>query len=403
MKVALAVTGCIGAYKAALILRILQKEGFEIIPVMTRSATKFLGPLTLEKLSGHRVLSDLFDGNSAEIEHISVAREIDVLLVAPATANTLAKFASGIADDFLSTLYVSTTVPVVLAPAMNVEMWKHPATQANIRLLKERGATVVEPAYGYQACGEYGEGRLADPGKICAAVCEILRSGKTLVSKKVLVTAGPTVEDIDPVRFITNRSSGKMGYAMAEEAVRRGADVHLISGPTFLEPPCGLRLTRVRTASEMAEAVFDSFGEIDILVKAAAVGDFTPAEHHSRKLKKHEENWSLELVKTTDILAELGRRKKHQFLVGFAAESENLCENARKKLAAKSLDLIVANDISRPESGFASDMNRVVLVDAQGSEEEFPLLAKTEVAARVWDKIEQLCSFQQTSVSSDKQ
>ena len=393
MKVALAVTGCIGAYKAALVLRLLQKEGIQIIPVMTASAAEFLGPLTLEKLSGRRVLLDLFDRSSTEIEHISVAREIDLLLVAPATANTLAKFASGIADDFLSTLYLSAVKPVVVAPAMNVEMWNHPATRSNLGILKERGVVVVEPGCGYQACGEYGEGRLAEAEEICARVCETLRLTRTLCSKRVVVTAGPTVEDIDPVRFISNRSSGKMGYALAAEAVRRGAQVQLISGPTMLEPPRNLTLTWVRSAAEMAEAVFGVFSETDILVKAAAVGDFTPAEPHSQKLKKHQKNCSLQLVKTTDILAELALRKEHQFLVGFAAESENLRENARRKLVAKALDLIVANDISQSGSGFASDMNRVVLIDAQGEEEEFPLLSKSEVAGRVWDRIEQLCSL----------
>lgn len=392
MKVALAVTGCIGAYKAALILRILQKKGVEIVPVMTSSAARFIGPLTMEKLSGSKVFSDLFEGDSADIEHISVAREIDLLLVAPATANTLAKFASGIADDFLSTLYISATVPVVVAPAMNVEMWNHPATRANVELLSQRGAVVVEPDSGYQACGEYGEGRLADPERICAAVMDGLQLNKSLDGKKVLVTAGPTVEDIDPVRFITNRSSGRMGYAMAREAVRRGAEVQLISGPTAIDPPAGVELTRVRTAAEMAEAVFKRFSGIDILIKAAAVADFAPAVNQVQKLKKRTENLSLELVRTTDILAELGSRKRDQVLVGFAAESENLKNNARAKLKAKSLDLIVANDISRPDSGFVSEMNRVVLIDALGAEEELPLLAKTEVAARVWNKVEGLLS-----------
>jgi len=394
VKIALAVTGCIGAYKSALILRLLQAKGFEIIPVMTQSATRFLGPLTLEKLAGRKVLSDLFDGNSAEIEHIAVAREMDLLLVAPATANILAKFAAGIADDLLSTLYVSTKAPVVLAPAMNVEMWKHPATRANLEVLKERGAVVVEPEHGYQACGEYGEGRLADPETICSVVCENLQLKRTLDSVKVLITAGPTIEDIDPVRFITNRSSGRMGYAMAEEAVRRGADVHLVSGPTVLEPPSGVRLTRVRAASEMASVTFESYADSDIVIKAAAVGDFTPAERASHKLKKRGEKWSIDLVRTTDILAELGRRKKRQFLVGFAAESENLRENARKKLTEKSLDLIVANDILNSDAGFGSDRNRVVLIDAQGVEEELPLLSKTDVAARIWDRIETLYSEQ---------
>jgi phosphopantothenoylcysteine decarboxylase/phosphopantothenate--cysteine ligase len=397
VKVALAVTGCIGAYKAALVLRLLQQEGFEIVPVMTHSATQFLGALTLEKLSGRKVISDLFEGGSTEIEHISVAREIDLLLVAPATANILAKFANGIADDFLSTLYISTSAPVMVAPAMNVEMWNHLATQANLAVLKDRGVGVVEPGYGYQACGDLGEGRLAEPEKICDAVCRRLRIDKTLVSKKVLVTAGPTVEDIDPIRFISNRSSGKMGYALAAEALRRGAEVHLVSGPTSIEPPRGVAIIPVRSASEMAEAVLNEFEETDILIKSAAVADFTPVKAHSRKLKKQDQVWSLELVRTTDILEQIGRVKKQQFVVGFAAESEDLCENARRKLEKKSLDLIVANDISLPDSGFGADTNRVVMIDSQG-QTEIPLLSKAEVAARIWDKIEELHSQRLSSL-----
>jgi phosphopantothenoylcysteine decarboxylase/phosphopantothenate--cysteine ligase len=403
VKVALAVTGCIGAYKAAFILRVLQREGFEIVPVMTRSATEFLGPLTLEKLSGRKVLSDLFEDRSTDIVHISVAREIDLLLVAPATANCLAKFAAGIADDFLSTLYLSNTAPVVLAPAMNSEMWSHPATVANVTALKRRGHLIVEPADGYQACGEHGVGRLAEPEEICAVVFRTLQRQGTLRSKRVLVTAGPTVEDIDPVRFLTNRSSGKMGYAMAEEAAKRGAEVLLVSGPTSLDPPAGVRLTLVRSASQMKEAVLKSFGDTDILIKAAAVGDFAPVEQLSSKIKKQEESWSLQLVRTTDILAELGRKKTNQFLVGFAAESEDLIENSRRKLTAKSLDLIVANDISNQESGFASDMNQVTLIDTRGREEELPLLPKSEVASKIWDRIEELCSRQKTNAESSHQ
>jgi phosphopantothenoylcysteine decarboxylase/phosphopantothenate--cysteine ligase len=401
VKVALAVTGCIGAYKAALILRLLQKEGFEIIPVMTRSATEFLGPLTLEKLAGRKVLLNLFDNASPKIEHISVARELDLLLVAPATANILAKFASGIADDFLSTLYVSCTAPVVVAPAMNGEMWKHPATLANVAVLRERGVVVVEPGDGYQACGEYGVGRLADPEEICSVVVRTLQPKQTLVSKRVLVTAGPTVEDIDAVRFITNRSSGRMGYAIAEEAAKRGAEVDLVSGPTSLAPPFGANLVQVRSAAEMAERVFELFVSADIVVKAAAVGDFAPVDKVHHKVKKRAGNWSLELTRTKDILAELGRRKDQQFLVGFAAESEDLTENARRKLASKSLDLIVANDISRPETGFASDLNQVILIDSDGGEKVLPILSKSEIAFRIWDRIEELC-FLCREVNSDQ-
>ncbi len=388
MKVILGVTGCIAAYKSAIVLRQLQGEGLEVLPVMTASAARFVGPLTLEKLSGHKVVSDLFEDQSTAIEHIALARRADLLLVAPATANILAKFAHGIADDFLSTLYVSTTTPVVVAPGMNVEMWRHPATQRNLETLKERGVVVVEPEAGYLACGEVGEGRLADPARIVQAVLNALVWTRGLAGVRVLVTAGPTVEDIDPVRFISNRSSGKMGYAIADEARRRGAQVTLVSGPCHLPPPASVEFVPVRSAAQMADAVFCRYDGSDVVVMAAAVADFTPEKVHGQKIKKQDGMQGIQLVATTDILRELGNRKKNQFLVGFAAESERLRANAREKLRQKNLDLIVANDISRPEIGFQSDLNRVSVMDAAGSEEISPILPKDRVAKLIWDHIE---------------
>ncbi|TDI16970.1 MAG: bifunctional phosphopantothenoylcysteine decarboxylase/phosphopantothenate--cysteine ligase CoaBC [Acidobacteria bacterium] len=388
MKIILGVTGCIGAYKSAVVLRLLQKEGFEILPVMTQSAQQFITPLTLEKLSGHKVVSDLFSDHTVQIEHIHLARESHLLLVAPATANILAKFAQGIADDFLSTLYLSTVTPVIVAPAMNVEMWNHKATRKNLEILRERGVGVVEPGSGYLACGEEGEGRLAEPEHILEAVLNTFKREKSLLGKRVLITAGPTIEDLDPVRFISNRSSGKMGYALAAEAQSRGAQVVLVSGPTQLEPPDGIDLVRVRSASEMATAVFQHFARSDVVVMAAAVSDFTPANVSSEKIKKKDAKPVIHLEKTVDILKRLGQRKEWQFVVGFAAESGAVRENARRKLQEKGLDLIVGNDISPQDQGFESDFNQVIVIDSDGREEEFPLLPKRDVARILWDKIE---------------
>ncbi len=399
MKVILGVTGCIAAYKSALILRLLQEQGYDVIPVMTRSAEEFITPLTLEKLSGHPVITDLFEDPSPEILHISVARASDLLLVAPATANLLAKFAAGIADDFLSTLYLSTTTPVVIAPAMNVEMWRHPATVSSVKTLRERGVVFVDPESGYQACGERGEGRLADPARVVSMVGSVLQRTESLAGKSVLVTAGPTIEDVDAVRFISNRSSGKMGYALAAEASNRGASVHLISGPSALEAPPGVKVTRVRSAKEMAEQAYSSFPAADIVVKAAAVADYTPVSVAAEKTKKESSRWMLELQRTEDILLELGKRKGSQLLVGFAAESENLVENATEKLRRKNLDLIVANDISQTGSGFETDFNQVVLIDRKGQAEESPRLPKNQIAKRILDKVEKL--LQQASMISE--
>ncbi|MEE8160897.1 MAG: bifunctional phosphopantothenoylcysteine decarboxylase/phosphopantothenate--cysteine ligase CoaBC [Acidobacteriota bacterium] len=388
MTVILGVTGCIGAYKSAVILRLLQKTGLEVLPVMTRHAKEFIGPLTLEKLSGNKVISDLFNDQSARIEHIALARQSDLLLVAPATANILGKFAHGIGDDFLSTLYLSTVTPVVVAPAMNVEMWRHAATQENLKILRGRGVVIVEPDSGYLACGEEGEGRLAEAERIVEVVLNTLRREKSLLGKRVLVTAGPTIEDIDPVRFISNRSSGKMGYAVACEAYSRGAQVALISGPSQLEAPAGVNLVRVRSASEMAQAVFDRADDVDVIVMAAAVSDFAPTQASLQKIKKREAELAIPLKRTVDILGALGEKENRPFLVGFAAESSELHGAARKKLQEKGLDLIVGNDISGESGGFQSDLNQVILIDREGSMEELPLLPKTGVAQILWDRIE---------------
>ncbi|HSR68441.1 MAG TPA: bifunctional phosphopantothenoylcysteine decarboxylase/phosphopantothenate--cysteine ligase CoaBC [Acidobacteriota bacterium] len=392
MKIILGVTGCIGAYKSALILRLLQKEGAEIFPVMTRSAQKFLGPLTLEKLSGHRVAGSLWDDSSAHIEHIALARRSDLLLVAPATANSLGKFAHGIADDFLSTLYLSTQTPVILAPAMNVEMWRHPATRHNLSVLRERGVEIIEPGSGYLACGEVGEGRLAEPEEIVQAALKRLGGDGSLRGKKVLVSAGPTVEDIDPVRFISNRSSGRMGYAVAGEAARRSAIVTLVSGPTSLPQPEGVERIEVRSARDMAHAMAAHSGQSDFVVMAAAVADFTPAQPSRQKIKKSSQpdQSSLQLKRTSDILASLADAKRPgQVMVGFAAESEDLEEEARRKLREKNLDWIVANDILSQDAGFASPDNRALLLGADGSLTRWELMSKEEMARRLWDAVTQ--------------
>jgi phosphopantothenoylcysteine decarboxylase/phosphopantothenate--cysteine ligase len=393
MRIALAVTGCIGAYKAAYLLRLLQESGADVRVAMTASAERFVGPVTFEALSGHPVITSMWEdpAPTGEIRHIELAQWCDLLVVAPATANTLAKFANGICDDFVSTLYISTTSPVLVAPAMNVEMWRHEATRENLARLRARGVHVVEPGAGYLACGMVGEGRLAEPSEIAERALQI--AGKAtgepracdLEGERVLVTAGPTREPIDPVRFITNRSSGRMGYAIAEEARARGADVVLVSGPVAIEPPDGVEVVRVETAAEMAEATLARAEWATIVVKSAAVADYRPKTVASRKIKKGEGESTLELERTTDILAELGRRKGEQVLVGFAAETDALVENARKKLEAKNLDLVVANDVTREGAGFDGETNIAVLVGRDGRADELPLMPKRELAARIRD------------------
>jgi len=396
MKIALGVGGGIAAYKAAEIVRLLQDRGIRLQVVMTRAAQQFVRPLTFAALSGEKVITDMFAAGDdkaepnidSAIEHIAVAQSIDALLVVPATADLLAKFAQGIANDFLTTLYLATTTPVMVAPAMNVNMWQHPATQANLEILRRRGVRVVEPGEGYLACGITGPGRLADNDAVIAALMEALGASQELAEETVLITAGPTRERIDPVRYLTNRSSGRMGYALAEAALRRGARVLLVSGPTALNPPGGAELTRVESAEQMLQATLTLLPEVTIVIKTAGVADYRPRHAAGQKIKG-KDAMSLELEPTPDILAELARNKSAQIIVGFAAETENVLENARKKLMAKSLDAIVVNDVSHEGVGFDSDRNAVTII-THNEVIEVPENTKWEVAQRVLDQVVRL-------------
>lgn len=392
MKIALGVTGGIAAYKAAEIVRLLQDRGIRVQVIMTRAAQEFVRPLTFAAISGEKVITSMFapDGEHAAniesaIEHIAVAQSIDALLVAPATADVLAHFAQGIASDFLTTLYLATTAPVVVAPAMNVNMWNHPATQANLEILRKRGVKIVEPDSGYLACGMVGAGRLAENEAVVAAVLEALGAAQDLVGETVLVTAGPTREKIDPARYLTNRSSGRMGYAVAEAALRRGARVLLVSGPTSLTPPGAAEVTRVESAEQMRDAVVKLLPEATIVIKTAAVSDYRAKSVAPQKLKR-KGPITLELEPTPDILKEIAARKQSQIIVGFAAETENVLENARQKLAAKRLDAIVVNDVSREGIGFDSDRNEVTII-THDEVIEVPETTKWEVAQRVLDQV----------------
>ena len=394
MKVALGVSGGIAAYKAAEIVRLLQDREIRVQVIMTQAAQEFVRPLTFAALSGEKVITGMFETGNAgpnidsAVEHIAVAQSIDALLVAPATSDIVAKFAQGIANDFLTTLYLATTAPVVVAPAMNVNMWNHPATQANLELLRKRGVKIVEPDSGYLACGMIGPGRLAANESIVAAVLQALGATQDLAGETVLITAGPTREKIDPVRYITNRSSGRMGYALAEAALRRGARVLLVSGPTSILPPDAAELIRVETANQMRDAVLSLLSQATIVIKTAAVSDYRPKAPARQKLKRTGPI-SLELEPTIDILAELASRKTSQLIVGFAAETENVLENARKKLAKKSLDTIVVNDVSREGIGFDSDRNAVSIL-TKDEVVQVPETTKWEVAQRVLDQVVKL-------------
>jgi len=391
MKVALGVSGGIAAYKAAEIVRLLQDRGIRVQVIMTRAAQEFVKPLTFAALSGEKVITDMFSGGNEQpnidsaVEHIAVAQSIDALVVAPATADVLGKFAQGLATDFLTTLYLATTAPVVVAPAMNVNMWNHEATQANIATLKRQGVRVVEPDSGYLACGMTGPGRLAANESIVAAVMEALGASQELAGETVLITAGPTREKIDPVRYLTNRSSGRMGYALAEAALRRGARVLLVSGPTSINPPGGAELTRVETAEEMWKAVMNLLPESTIVIKTAAVSDYKAKSEAAQKIKRTGP-LTLELEATVDILGEIVRQKESQLVIGFAAETQNALENARTKLAKKSLDAIVVNDVSREDIGFDSERNAVTII-THDEVVEVPETTKWEVAQRVLDHI----------------
>jgi phosphopantothenoylcysteine decarboxylase/phosphopantothenate--cysteine ligase len=394
--VALGVTGGIGAYKAVEVARELQKRDHEVVAIMTRSAKKLVGEVTFEAITRRRVITDQYArGANADIEHISLASSAALLLVAPATANIIGKFANGIADDFLSSLYLATRAPVLMAPAMNTNMLEHDAVRRNMALLAARGVRFVEPGAGYLACGWIGKGRLAEPDVIAEAADGVLRQGGSLLGKLVVVTAGPTYEDIDEVRFIGNRSSGTMGYAVAAEAGRRGARVVLVSGPTRLDPPATAEVVRVRSAAQMRDAVQRVAADADIVVMAAAVADYTPEGGQiGGKIEKTADSSALELtlVPTADILAELGRRRaggSRPVLIGFAAQSGNPVERGRQKLRAKNVDMIVANDISRPDAGFDVATNAATLITAAG-DEDFPLGPKTELAARILDRAEKM-------------
>lgn len=403
MKIALGVTGGIAAYKAAEIVRLLQDRGIRVQVIMTRAAQEFIKPLTFAALSGEKVITSMFaSGQEHEaniesaIEHIAVAQSIDALLVAPATADVIAHFAQGIASDFLTTLYLATTAPVVVAPAMNVNMWNHPATQANLEILRKRGVKIVDPGSGYLACGMTGAGRLAENEAIVAAVMEALGASQDLAGESVLITAGPTREKIDPVRYLTNRSSGRMGYALAEAALRRGARVLLVSGPTSLTPPGAAEVTHVQSADEMRDAVLKLLPQSSVIIKTAAVSDYRPKSAAPQKLKR-KGAMSLELEATSDILKELAQKKVSQIVVGFAAETENVLENARQKLVSKNLDAIVVNDVSREGVGFDSDRNAVTII-TRDEVVDVPETTKWEVAQRVLDQILRLRQLRKSPI-----
>jgi len=390
-RILLGVTGSIAAYKAVELLRELARRGAEVTCAMTESATRFVAPLTFQTLSGRPVLSDLYAQDyEGQIAHIAAAGGADLFLVAPATAHTLAKFAHGLADDFLTNLFLAATCPVLLAPAMDAGMWQHPATQANVGVLRQRGAQFVGPASGALASGLTGPGRLAEPAEIVGAVEAILHSGRDLAGRALLITAGPTYEPLDPVRFVGNRSSGRMGFALAEAAAVRGARVLLVTGPTHLAPPAGVECVRVGNTQEMYEAVLARAQGTDAVIKAAAPADYRAAKVAPAKIKKGREVLTVELIPTPDILAELARRKSGTVLVGFAAETEDLVANAREKLRKKNLDLVVANDVGAKDAGFGVETNRVTLVGRDGEVEALPLLSKQEVAHRILDRVAHL-------------
>ena len=380
MLVALGVCGGIGAYKAVEVVRGLQKRGHEVVAIMTQSATRFVGPITFEAITRRQVITDQFaPGMNADIEHIALASSIDLLLIAPATANIIGKLANGIADDFLTTLYTATRAPLLLAPSMNTQMFEHEAVRRNLDTLAARGVRFVEPGEGYLACGWIGKGRLAEPAEIVEAAESILRPPGPLSGQRVLVTAGPTYEDVDPVRYVGNRSSGRMGFAIAAEAARRGADVTLVAGPTSIEAPAVREIVRVRRASDMHEAVLLRAETMDVVIMAAAVADYAPVDPARQKISKDRESLTLVLQRTPDILGDLGSRRLAKgsgpVLVGFAAETEDVLRRAGAKREKKHIDLIVANDVSRDDAGFDVDVNEVTIIGPEGAD-RLPLQSK---------------------------
>ena len=391
--VGLGVSGGIGAYKAVEVARLLQKRGHRVQAVMTRSARRFVGPLTFEAITREPVITSQFaPGMNADIEHIALASSMNLLLVAPATANIIGKFANGIADDFLSALFLATRAPVLLAPAMNTNMWDHPAVRENVTRLAARGARFVEPGEGYLACGWIGKGRLAEPEDIVRSAEQLLQPRTSLAGQRVLVTAGPTIEDLDPVRFIGNRSSGRMGYALAREAHDRGADVILVAGPTALEPPPVGDVVRVRSTREMRDAVFARVDRVDIVIMAAAVADYGPASGAALDKMDKGGPLTLSLVRTPDILAEIGERRgdrRRPVLIGFAAQTGDVVTPARRKLLSKRVDLVVANDVMAPGAGFDVETNQVTLVSPTDVV-NLPVMPKADVASAILDRVEQI-------------
>jgi phosphopantothenoylcysteine decarboxylase/phosphopantothenate--cysteine ligase len=389
LKIVLGVTGCIGAYKSAELVRGLKKRGYEVQVILTKNAREFVTPLTLETLSELPVITDLFGPVREEgIRHISLTEECALFLVAPCSADVVAKLALGIADDFLSTFALANRAPTMLAPAMNTNMLAHPAVEANLETLRARGVEIVEPGEGWLACGWMGKGRLAEPEEIMRRVDARLATTRDLEGLRILVSAGPTAEPLDPVRVLTNRSSGKMGFRIAERARERGARVTLVSGPSSEPEPHGVETVRVQTAAQMKDAILARLDGVDVLVMAAAVADYRPEVEASQKIKKDEKPLTLKLVRTDDVLmAVAGVRKKEQTIVGFAAETESLEGNAREKLARKKLDLIVANDVSQPSSGFEVDTNEATLLRADGGVRKLPLMTKLALANEILDEI----------------
>ncbi|AYF54752.1 bifunctional phosphopantothenoylcysteine decarboxylase/phosphopantothenate--cysteine ligase CoaBC [Clostridium botulinum C] len=386
--VVVGVTGGIAVYKALDVISRLKKAGLDVHVIMTEHATKFVNPLSFQSLSQNMVVVDMFDEPKAwEIQHISLAKKADLMLIVPATVNILGKVANGIADDMLSTTIMATKAPVVFAPAANTNMFLNPIVQRNIRVLKEYGYKFIEPASGRLACGDIGTGKLQDTELISDIVISMMHDKKDLKGKKVLVTAGPTIAPIDPVRYITNRSSGKMGYAIACEARDRGAKVTLVSGPCSIQKPFGIDVISVNTNAEMLKAVEDNFKSADIIIKSAAVADYKPKVYSDKKIKKGEGEFSLQLERDNDILKKLGTMKENQILVGFAAESNDLIENATTKLHKKNLDYIVANNIVSTDTGFASEDNKVTILCSDGRKIPLPKMNKKEVARELFDLI----------------
>lgn len=390
-RIVLGVTGGIAAYKIPELARILIKQGHNIRVAMTENATRFITPLTFEALTQNSVISDMWNRDTDPLAHISWGQESDLVIIAPATANFIAKMAGGIADDFLSTMVLASTAQILVCPAMNSEMYQNSITQDNIKKLIDHGCTLMKPGEGDLACKTEGPGRLPEPVDI-AEQASIMLYGQDLTGLKILVTAGPTMEDIDPVRYITNRSSGKMGYAIAKMATLRGASVKLISGPTALKPPAGTDFKRVKTAEEMKNDVLKHCMGMDIIIKAAAVSDYRPAKVSAQKIKKDNDDFSIKLTKNPDILSELGKRKAEAgfILIGFAAETENIFDNAREKLIKKNLDLIVVNDVTAKDAGFDTDTNQVAIIGNNDAVEELPLMSKEEVADRILDIVKKI-------------